>query len=245
PSARPCTRPAAPSPRCWVARATTWRPTVQRPPRDPPTTRRSARMPDLETALEELRRASERPPTAPAPVDTITGRARRRRTTRRSVVAAVSIAALLGATALVGTAIDDGEVSELRTAGESDLDDVPPPTTGVTNEASGNGLVASLAVSPDDGLEDGQVVEVEGDFGGDAIVAMCTSEVLDADDPSAAVETRCAMTVAWRSLSPGRGQVEVRRALDTMGGRVDCAERPGRCVIGVRDGMRDLAAPVA
>lgn len=198
-------------------------------------------MPDLETALDELRHASEHPPASPTPVDAIAGRARRRRAVRRSIVAAASILALSGTVAVVAAVANEEPVSELRTAGPADPQGEAPSTVPDAPEA---GVASPLVVTPDEGLEDGQVVVVEGDFGDDAIVAMCAREVLDADDASAAVGAWCDVTFGWRSLGPGRGQVEVRRALDTGSGRVDCAERPGRCVVGVRDGTRDLAAPV-
>jgi hypothetical protein len=90
-----------------------------------------------------------------------------------------------------------------------------------------------LAVTPDSDLTDGQVVELTGSFDRDSVlgVGICASEALDVVDPlewcdiNLRVERRRGASVL---------HVTVVRSIDTSHGLVDCAERPQRCLVGVR-----------
>lgn len=95
-----------------------------------------------------------------------------------------------------------------------------------------------LRVEPSTDLVDGQTVSVSGPFepGDVAGAGQCAVEGLASSDPT-----------PWCDLNVARTDTSftVVRTIETSHGLVDCTERPGRCVIGIRTGNGDLVAPIS
>ena len=146
-----------------------------------------------------------------------------------SLVAAAVV--LIGATAapsLIGVESEDVRAS-----------DGPGAPSAVMN---------GLVVHPADDLEDGETVTVTGPFDTGALagVAQCASEAVNT--PTSL--SWCDLNVPREDVGPGPLKVTVLRSIQTSNGLVDCAERPQRCIIGVRaDGLEagavDLTAPIS
>lgn len=186
-------------------------------------------MPDLDSALDEIRRFASRPPGSTPAIDVVMERARRRHRRRRLGNAGLGVALLVG----VVLAVRQDQPAQIRAVDEG------PPSTEVAPDVADR-----LLVEPATGLEPGQVVTITlpEPRAFDAIVAQCASEAATASDP-----------VPWCDLSPevtpadgeGHFRVEVLRSIQTSYGIIDCAEQAERCVLGVRSGGRDRTAPIS
>ena len=189
-------------------------------------------MHDLDSALDELRGLSDRPPTQCLSLTRLRERVARRRARRRVCAASLFAAAVvfIGVTAapsLIGVESEDVRAS-----------DGPGAPSAVMN---------GLMVQPAEDLDDGQIVTVTGPFETVTLagVAQCASEAVNTATPL----SWCDLNVT-RDVGPGPLKVTVLRSIQTMNGLVDCAERPQRCLIGVgADGLEagavDLTAPIS
>lgn len=194
-------------------------------------------MPDLDSALDELRRFASHPPAAPTPVDQLAFRASRRRRRRRAAgSAAAGVALVLGGLAITGSfATEDSR--RVQTGGD------PQTTTTSTSDPTPTSVAAAdptvLVVEPNTGLVDGQTVVVSGPPSVQA-VAICDADSLSDSDPIAGCDI---------NIGPGGAEtpfeLTVERRIQTANGIVDCAERPERCVVGVlAAGGERLVAPI-
>ena len=185
-------------------------------------------MSDPEPLLDEARNFAAHPPVSPPPVEQVAQRAARRRRRRR--VAGAGLAVVLGGMAAGAVAVstsDEPRGEEVRT-----VDDPTPPASD------------GLRVRPDTDLSDGQEVAVTGPFDPGAVVGVgqCASEAAEARDPV----PWCDINVARSETEGGNGLViTVVRTIETTHGLIDCAERPGRCLIGVRTNSGDLLGPIS
>jgi len=183
-------------------------------------------MPTLDQATRHLRELASRPPSSPTPVASICERAirlRRRRRTGRAVGLVVAVGIVLFAS----IATRDSE---------------PPAVSGSTTSTSE--LPVTLIVTPSEDLRPNQVVTItlpDGADDSDLIVAQCGREAA-----RSAPESWCQVTSTGGTPGASREiQLNVRRVIQTTNGRIDCAERRQRCVIGVRSGGRDHVAPIS
>lgn len=199
-------------------------------------------MADLDRAIDEIRRFSSRPPAGPAPIEHLNARSSQRR--RRRLVAAgalASVAIVLGGIAIAdGLRSDEGQrVATGRTSEPTDTAPIDPSMSTAPSDATGQPL-SDLVVEPDTGLIDGQTVTVSGPERVTA-VALCDADRITQSDPLAGCDI---------NFGPGGGptplEITVARRIQVRDGIVDCAERPGRCVVGVisPDAGR-LVAPIS
>jgi hypothetical protein len=146
---------------------------------------------------------------------------------RRGLVAAVAV---VGAVVLVG-----GLVVALGGDDDPDPTDVAgqPGDTDGTADTGAAGAGPGVGIEPSTGLADGDTVTLTlaDDPGGELVVRQCAGEVTAADD----VDAACGRTVHHlRSPAGSPGMdVTVAGTVATPDGRVDCTERPGRCVLRV------------
>lgn len=186
-------------------------------------------MPDPDRTLTALGRLAERPPAPTPPVAEIIDAARRRRRTRRRIGQAVA-AMLLAGTAVAAAVASAGDGTGRFATADRDRGTVAPAT-----ERPGGSDTLPLVVEPRTGLADGDTVTltVREDPGGELVAHQCASEALD---PGRGGEAWCARTEHYLRSPAGSPGLElpVSRTLTTSRGPVDCAERPGRCVVLVR-----------
>lgn len=189
-------------------------------------------MPDLDTALDELRRFAARPASVLPDLDKVIGLARVRRRRRRSVLGTLLVAVIV-VVSLVAVTRGPGDPADLHT-----VDDNSSSTT-VTDTGRG------LGVSPSTGLTDGQVVEVTlpKPPAADAIVVQCASEAASAADPVPWCDLNTVSEPATDGFAHFR--VTVTRTIETSNGLVDCAVAERRCLIGVRSAGSDLTAAIS
>ena len=183
-------------------------------------------MAKLDDALEHLDGLRSRPPFPPTPQEELSGRATRRR--RRRVTGGSFLAVIALAGALVVTSGPDDKVST-------------NPIGSTTTQAQ-----AALRVEPSEELHPNDEVTVtlpvEPDPN-DVVVAQCASEA-----GTAAPELWCSVIATQGDQASSSFTIRVQRVIQVSAGpgeRIDCAERPGRCLIGVRTGGRDLTAPIS
>ncbi len=203
-------------------------------------------MHDLDSTLDELRRLSDRPPTQRPPVTLLREGVARRRARRRMgaaslVAAAVVLIGVTAAPSLIGVESEDVRASDDPGAPSAAIES-KPDTTPSSSAADG------LVVEPADDLRDGQTVTVTGPFDTGALagVAQCAGEA--ASTPTSL--SWCDINVPREDEGPGPLKVTVLRSIQTSNGLIDCAERPQRCLIGVRAGgleagAVDLTAPIS
>lgn len=148
---------------------------------------------------------------------------------RRVLVTAAVMAAVATGTPLLLSSGGDNEGRRLEVVAEEPGDTSGPPTDG-------------LAIEPDTGLVDGDVVSVGGDFDTSDVVGVgqCASEARTGADRL----DWCDSNVPWDRVSTRALAVTVARTIETPSGIVDCAERAGRCHIGVRAGEANLIADI-
>ncbi|MCU1455190.1 MAG: hypothetical protein JWN46_3336 [Acidimicrobiales bacterium] len=202
--------------------------------------------------LQQAEALRDHPPAAPPPLDTVRARARRLRRTRRRRIgfaAALAVSLTAGVTAALAGAGRDA-AQHVRTAHDPGATTAPPAT------ATGPGRTAAavmMRVEPSVGVVDRQWVTVR--F---APVAAATSLIVDqclpgvtrertGDDCTGSVQGPMAVTAAGV-------KVQLRRSILVKGRRIDCADRPGRCVLaallttkqaGVNRGAGLLVTPLA
>jgi len=183
-------------------------------------------MPTLEQALSHLRQLPSHPPYPAKPVEVLHRRARR---VRRGRWAARGLAVV--AVVVLGTT-----VAITRPSSEPGLQSVPSSTTTPDPQPT-------LTVVPSEGLRPNQVVTITllaGPAIDSIIVAQCGSEAT-----RAAPEQWCQTLQSVQLSSPRQQEVRVRRVIETTNGRIDCAERAERCVLGVRLGTDDYTTPIS
>jgi hypothetical protein len=184
-------------------------------------------MPDLDTALDEIRGFASRPPGGGPDLDRIVALAARRHRNQRITG---TVAVLLLAVVVLAVAVTAGSSSDTPPVGPTTTSTVPGRPTTLT-------VVPSVDLSPDDYV----AVTLPVPPGADDVVAQCSSEA-DSQSPE-----------GWCDLGGTRAEAEgdedfriqVRRVISTSNGLIDCAERPGRCVIGVRSGGTDYLVPIS
>jgi len=150
-------------------------------------------------------------------------RGRRRRQRRRGATAgALALVSVLGAVAFISASGDQS--ADVATDGGPS--DVP-----ATEE------LPQLTVAPDDGLMDGDVVTIDwrDDQEGEFTAVQCAAS---AGSDAANVAGPCSPSVFYLRSPAGRpdNQFVVSRTISTVDGIIDCAERPGRCVIAATQG---------
>ena len=188
-------------------------------------------MPELDSALIELRRFAASPPAAPAPMASVIRQSlllvgRRRRLTRAGAAFAVVAAA---AVALVVAVNEDAP---------------PEPRAEHGPEAAIESTVRSegLTVQPATGLAPGDQVSIAlpADPAPGATIVQCASEALGE------LEGWCDAT-SWQLVSGGPPdyRASVVRVIQTDHGLIDCADRPQRCLIAVRSEGHGHAAPIS
>lgn len=196
-------------------------------------------MSDVDEMLEEVRRLGERPPAAPSPLENIAGRAAQRRRRRRAGIGSAATAVVL-AVALLGGQLGGSEGRLVETA------DVPTTVTSTASSTLPAEDEQGLVVEPSVALVDGQVVNVSGPFSIDAVINGGGIAVCDAggmDQPEA--RSWCDINLV-RTASESSIELTVVRRIQTAHGIVDCAERPGRCVVGVLTaGGTSYTAPIS
>jgi len=180
-------------------------------------------MAKLDDALVHLGELSGRPPYPPASHDEL----RRLVTQRRRRMATRSLLAVM---VLVGVEIvasdRDGAVSTSSTAStttQNRLDLLVEPSEGLHPNDE---VTITLPVEPDPN---------------DVIVAQCGSEAA-----TASPELWCSVVTTGGALSSPL-TVRVQRVIQVSadsGRRIDCAERPGRCLIGIRTRGQDFFATI-
>ncbi len=190
-------------------------------------------MPDLDTALGELRALADRPPASPPSLDDVRAVARRHRQ-RRWVAgsAALVLLALVAAGWNLLGPNDEGAIAVV---------DTPTSTTAATTTTFS--IPPGVVIEPSTGLDDGDVVVVTGSFSPSSVqgVGLCAEEGRDGDD-----RLRWCDIGVHREVVDGELHVTVPRRIATSEGVFDCAERPGRCVLGVRDNNGvDRSAPIS
>lgn len=183
-------------------------------------------MANLDGALAHLRELSARPPFPAPPSDGLRERVMRRRRRRATVGSLVVVVAMASTAVLV---LDrDKEVSTSPVALTTTTQD---PTT-------------ALSVEPSEGLRPNDEVTVTVPVELDPnnfIVAQCGSEAATSN-----AELWCSIVATTGTPSPLTFEVErVIQVSAGSGERIDCAERAGRCLIGVRTGGRDFTAPIS
>jgi urease gamma subunit len=177
----------------------------------------------LDDALIHLRGLATRPPFPPATPGELServARRRRRRTTAGSFLAVVA----LGSAVVVASA-RDGQVA---------TDAIESTTTQVP---------ATLIVEPSNGLQPDDEITItlpDSADPADIIVAQCGSEAA-----TASPEQWCSVVATETGGSPSSLRIRAQRVIQVSAARIDCAERPGRCLIGVRTGGRDFTAPIS
>lgn len=184
-------------------------------------------MAKVDDALVHLGGLPTRPPFPPATHDELSERVAHRRRRRTAAGSLLAVFALAGA--LFASSDRDGEVST-------------NPITATTTRGQ-----AALLVEPSDGLQPNDKVTVtlpvETDPN-DVIVAQCGSEAA-----TASPELWCSAIATQVAPSSSSFTIRVQRVIQVTaagsGQRIDCAERPGRCLIGVRTGGRDFTAPIS
>lgn len=174
----------------------------------------------LDDALDTLRRFPDLPPVPASHIGAIEARARRIRRTRRLTKSALAVVlALAGVTA--GSVVLGSDGRESVEVTESPVDE---PTTSTVPPAS------EATAAPSTGLDDGDevVVTFEREVNWQA-AAQCAVEATETNDTS-----WCDINARPASESPdGRTlRFEVVRLIQTGNGLVDCAEEPGRCILG-------------
>jgi hypothetical protein len=185
-------------------------------------------MAKLDDALVHLRGLPTRPPFPPATHDELSERVTRRRRRRRRTVTGSLLAGIALVGALFVSSGRDGEVSTNPVASTT----IP--------------VQPALLVEPSEGLQPNDEVTVtlpvEADPN-DVIVAQCGSEAA-----TASPELWCSVAATQGTSSSASLTIRVQRVIQVTAGsgeRIDCAERPGRCLIGVRTGGRDFTAPIS
>lgn len=183
-------------------------------------------MPKLDDALVHLRGLPTRPPFPPATHEELSARVTRRRRRRTSTASLLAVIVLLGA--LFVSSDRGGEVSTT-------------PIGSTTTEGQ-----PAMLIEPSEGLQPNDEVTitlpVEPDPN-DVVVAQCGSEAA-----TASPELWCSVIATEGLQSSSSFTMRVQRVIQVSAGsgeRIDCAERPGRCVIGVRTGGRDFTAPIS
>lgn len=181
-------------------------------------------MPALEQALSHLGELPGHAPSAVTPVETLHGRARRIRRARRATRGSATIAFLVLGAAVLNQASSEPEVH---------------PVTSTTDP----GTLADLVVEPSVDLRPDQTVTIDLPVGAPTdsiIIAQCGSEA-----DQAAPEQWCQVLSLTEHETGRQREVRVRQVIQTTNGRIDCAERAERCVLGVRLGTGDYAAPIS
>jgi len=180
----------------------------------------------VDDALAHLRELPTRPPFPPATHDELSARARWRRRRRTVTGSLLVVIAIVGA--LFVTSDRDGEVS------------TNPIATTTTQALPGLIVEPSEELQPNDEVTITLPVETDPN---DIIVAQCGSEAA-----SASPELWCSVVATGGTLSSSGLTIAVQRVIQVTAGegrRIDCAERPGRCLVGVRTGGRDYTAPIS
>lgn len=124
----------------------------------------------------------------------------------------------------------------LLSVGDDGSSEAPiKPDRGTTTTALDNSL------DPLTGLRDGDSVDLTlpVEPADDAVIAQCEEQVRVSD---AAPWCDTGITVERLTDGPAHFRVTVRRTIQTSNGIIDCAERAGRCVIGVRSGSHAFTA---
>jgi hypothetical protein len=183
-------------------------------------------MAKLDDALVHLRALPTRPPFPPATPDELSARVTRRRRRRAARGSLLAVIALAGA--LFVSSARDGEVS------------TKPIATTTTQAQPGLLVEPSEDLQPNDEVTVTLPVEPDPN---NMIVAQCGSEAA-----SASPEQWCSVIAIEAAPSSASLTIRVQRVIQVNTGpgeRIDCAERPGRCLIGVRTGGRDFTAPIS
>ena len=180
-------------------------------------------MPSLDEALKHLRELSSRPPSPAATQSDLRARVARRRRRQLALGSFVTAIAVVGVWVVVDR---DQEVSTTPTG----------PTSTATQEPPG------LIVEPSDGLHPNDEVvltlPVEPDPN-DVVIAQCGAEAT-----TAAPDLWCQVVASGPADEGFR--LRVQRVIQVSAGdRIDCAERPGRCLVGVRTRGQDFTAPIS
>lgn len=184
-------------------------------------------MTDLEERLRGL--ATSVDPGPPTPVAELRARARRRRSRRRiGVIAAAVVVVLVVAAA-----------GAVRSSDDTGQQVVAGPPTSADHRSLGNAPGVSLEVSPATGLVDGQQVDVHIDglaMLPGARLVMCRGDVEQATAPQLCDLNAIAFDPGRPTLPDER--ITVTRFLSVPGlagesSRVDCANEPAGCVIGL------------
>lgn len=191
-------------------------------------------MPDLDAALDELRGLVSRPPSQTPDVGEVQAGAHRRRNRRWATSASLAVVIALTAVTLAWVVPADDDT----------VDVIDEPTTFTTTATTLEPFPPGLTIEPSSGLDDGDTVRVTGNFMLSNIVgaALCAEEGRQEVD-----------RLAWCDLSAvsyqnvdGVLEVTVSRRIVTQHGVFDCAERLGRCLLGVRDNQGvDRSAPIS
>lgn len=183
-------------------------------------------MAKLDDALVHLRTLPARPPFPPSTHTELSARVTRRRRRRTATGSVLAVIALAGAVFVSGDR--DREVST-------------DPMSSTTTPSP-----AALLVEPSEGLQPNDEVTVtlpvEPDPN-DIVVAQCGSEAA-----TASPELWCAAIATQETPSSTSLTMRVQRVIQITAGsgeRIDCAQRPGRCLIGVRTRGRDFTAPIS
>ena len=177
-----------------------------------------------------LRSLAQHPPAPPPPVASIASNARRRRSRAklRNAVAVLSVIALAGLVVFASDRSEPPAIVDTVGVPEADPDEAAPDDT----------IRPDLVAEPSSGLVPDQEVRlVLADDTGSAITAtQCASEAAD----EAVTDPRQWCSISVHRLRSRAGvptlELPVSRVLDTPNGRVDCAGRPGRCVIAATQG---------
>lgn len=177
--------------------------------------------------------------------------ASRRRSRRPVALASVAVAVVALFTAVLVLQPDDGGDVDVAIDEDGlddsaidegppapDFDNAPAPIAlgGPTDGTESVGL--PVIVEPATGLVDGQTVSVSGQgfpAGVEVGVVMCTREA--GREHGARGVSACNIGHVARGTTDGQGlvtvQFEVRRLQSLDGREIDCAEEPGRCIVGM------------
>lgn len=184
-------------------------------------------MGELTQALNEMADFASHPPAPTPPRARLEKRVARRRRRRRSFGAGAGLL-LLGVAGFWWIGQED-PVTDVRTENPDAVE--RPPADDLLVEPATD-------LQPDDLVTITLPVEPFAD----ALVVQCASEAVGLANP----ESWCDLS-GDRVSTGGDGdfQFQVLRSIQTSNGLIDCAERPQRCVIGVRSGGRDYTGPIS